>query len=99
MDPGFQDGLLDDHKEALQEIVSLLHMRKSESDSMAAVGYRVVLGVESIIAPELITPRNKEAIERAIHLAPLRNAANLQVSCGIWCCWYPCHWMTILYHK
>ena len=98
MDSGFQDGHLEDHKEALQEVVSLLHMSKSESKAMAAVGHRVVHGGESMSAPELITPCIKEAIERVIPLAPLHNPANLQVSCGIWDCGYPCHWITISYH-
>lgn len=73
-----QSHVIPDHKTALQRVISLLHL-DGQSDSITAVGHRVVHGGESVDKPALITNELKEAVRKSVPLAPLHNPPNLEV--------------------
>lgn len=75
---GFQSHAIPDHKSALRRVIGLLHLDEN-SNSITAVGHRVVHGGESVNKPVLITEELKKAVEKSIPLAPLHNPPNLEV--------------------
>eukprot|EP00250_Pteridium_aquilinum_P008338 c17862_g1_i1 orf=115-1374(+) len=66
------------HSSGLKKVLELLHLDKSQAESVCAVGHRVVHGGEQLTKPVLVTNDVKNAIERAVPLAPLHNPANLE---------------------
>ncbi|KAG0605047.1 hypothetical protein M758_9G027300 [Ceratodon purpureus] len=66
------------HKQGLQKVLELLRVGEGSGQNVTAVGHRVVHGGEALTQPTLVTESVKQAIERAIPLAPLHNPPNLE---------------------
>lgn len=60
-------------------MLELLRLGESGGQNVMAVGHRVVHGGEALTQPTLVTESVKQAIEKAIPLAPLHNPPNLEV--------------------
>jgi len=60
-------------------VLELLRVGMGSGQNVMAVGHRVVHGGEFLTAPSLVTETVKQAIEKAIPLAPLHNPPNLEV--------------------
>lgn len=60
-------------------MLELLRLGEGSGQNVTAVGHRVVHGGEALTQPTLVTESVKQAIEKAIPLAPLHNPPNLEV--------------------
>lgn len=60
-------------------MLELLRLGMGSGQNVTAVGHRVVHGGEFLTQPSLVTETVKQAIEKAIPLAPLHNPPNLEV--------------------
>ncbi len=69
---------IQNHHEALDEIISELKVKGIDLNSLGAIGHRVVHGGEEFTSPVLIDDSVISKIRELIPLAPLHNPANLE---------------------
>ncbi|MDR1392314.1 MAG: acetate kinase [Clostridiales bacterium] len=74
---------INNHHEAFENIIRILTDDNdgviSDMSEIDAIGHRIVHGGEKLVRPEILTEKVEEEIEETVPLAPLHNAAALEV--------------------